>query len=81
MSQLYIRDHAGSVTRPVKELKGFERVTLAPGESATVTFNLPVSDLAFYGADMTKKVEAGDFTLWIGGDSDCNLSAPFSVTD
>ena len=81
VSQLYIRDHAGSVTRPVKELKGFERVTLAPGESATVTFNLPVSDLAFYGADMTKKVEAGDFTLWIGGDSDCNLSAPFSVTD
>lgn len=81
VAQLYIRDHAGSVTRPVKELKGFERVTLSPGESTTVTFRLPVSELAFYGADMKKDVEAGDFTLWIGGDSDCGLSTPFSVTD
>ncbi len=81
VAQLYIRDHAGSVTRPVKELKGFERVTLSPGESTTVTFNLPVSELAFYGSDMAKKVEPGDFTLWIGGNSDCKLSTPFKVAN
>lgn len=80
VAQLYVRDMVGSVTRPVKELKGFKRVTLAPGESTQVTFELPVSELAFYGLDMERKVEPGDFTLWIGGDSDCTLSTDFKVT-
>ncbi|MCH5216207.1 MAG: beta-glucosidase BglX [Muribaculaceae bacterium] len=79
VAQLYIRDHVGSVTRPVKELKGFKRQYLEPGESAQVVFELPVEQLAFYGIDMKKKVEPGDFTLWIGGNSDCQLSVSFKI--
>ena len=77
--QLYVRDLVGSVTRPVKELKGFKRVTLAPGESTDVEFELPVSDLAFYGLDMVKKVEPGDFHLWIAGDSTSGSPVSFEV--
>lgn len=77
--QLYIRDKVGSVTRPVKELKGFRRVTLQPGETKTVTFNLPVSDLAYWNIDMKKVVEPGEFTLWLGTNSDEGLSADFEV--
>ena len=54
--QLYVRDLVGSVTRPVKELKGFKRVTLAPGACKEVVFELNIQDLAFYGKDMVKKV-------------------------
>lgn len=77
--QLYIRDNVGSVTRPVKELKGFRRVTLQPGETKTVTFNLPVSDLAYWNIDVKKVVEPGEFTLWLGTNSDEGLSADFEV--
>jgi beta-glucosidase len=69
----------GSVTRPVKELKGFQRITLRPGESQTVRFDLPVSDLAFWNRAMQKVVEPGDFTLWIGGDSNSRQSVKFRV--
>lgn len=79
VAQLYVRDLVGSVTRPVKELKAFRRVTLAPGESVKVAFDLPVSDLAFYGLDMKKKVEPGDFQLWIAGDSASGTPAEFTV--
>lgn len=79
VAQLYVRDLVGSVTRPVKELKDYKRVTLAPGQSVTVSFDLPVSRLSFYGLDMTEKVEPGEFILWIGGDSDCTASATFKV--
>ena len=79
--QLYIRDKVGSVTRPVKELKGFQRVTLQPGETKTVTFNLPVSDLAYWNIDMKKVVEPGEFTLWLGTNSDEGLSADLEVID
>lgn len=79
VAQLYVRDMVGSVTRPVKELKGFQRVTLAAGESRHMSFTLPVSDLAFYGLDMQKRVEPGEFTLWVGGDSNCSLSKLFNV--
>lgn len=79
--QLYIRDKVGSVTRPIKELKGFQRVTLQPGETETVTFNLPVSDLAYWNIDMKKVVEPGEFTLWLGTNSDEGLSADFEVID
>lgn len=79
VAQLYVRDLVGSTTRPVRELKAFERVTLAPGESTTVTFALPVSDLAFYGIDMVRRVEPGEFTLGIGTDSRCELSRKFTV--
>ncbi|MBE6241585.1 MAG: beta-glucosidase BglX [Bacteroidales bacterium] len=77
--QLYVRDMVGSVTRPVKELKGFQRVTVAPGESVTVRFELPVQDLAFYGIDMVKKVEPGKFRLWIAGDSASGKPVEFEV--
>lgn len=79
VAQLYVRDMVGSIARPVKELKGFKRVTLSAGESTQVQFELPVSELSFYGLDMVKKVEPGDFTLYVGGDSDCTLSTTFKV--
>ena len=64
--QMYIRDLAGSVTRPVKELKGFEKVTLKAGEKKQVSFTIDEALLAFYGIDMQKKAEPGDFTVWVG---------------
>lgn len=64
--QLYIRDLVGSVTRPVKELKGFEKVALKAGEKKTVTFTVDEDLLAFYGLDGEKKAEPGDFRLWVG---------------
>jgi len=79
VAQLYVQDKVGSVVRPVKELKGFQRVTLAPGESKTVTFELPVSDLAFWNIDMEYVVEPGDFRLWIAGDSASGEPVDFIV--
>lgn len=67
--QLYIRDLVGSVTRPVKELKGFEKVMLRAGEKKTLTFTLDEAALAFYGLDGEEKAEPGDFRLWVGFDS------------
>ena len=69
----------GSLTRPVKELKYFERVELNPGESRDLTFELPVSDLAFFGLDGEKKVEAGAFHLWVAGNSNTGEPVHFSV--
>lgn len=66
--QLYIRDIAASVTRPVKELKAHKRVDLKPGETRTVSFDLTAGDLSFYGRDMTWTAESGAFTVWIGPD-------------
>jgi beta-glucosidase len=67
--QLYIRDDVSSVTRPVKELKGFARVTLAPGEQRTVNFTVTPAELQFYGMDMKRVVEPGTFTLMTGTNS------------
>lgn len=67
--QLYIRDLVGSVTRPVKELKGFHKVFLKVGESATVSFTLTENELAFCGSDMKVQAEPGDFRLWVGTSS------------
>lgn len=64
---LFVRDLVGSIARPVKELKGFQRVSLAAGETKHCSFDLPMSELAFYGLDLQKKVEAGDFDLWVAG--------------
>lgn len=78
--QVYIRDLAGSVTRPVKELKGFEKVALKAGEKKTVTFTIDEPLLAFYDIDMQKKAEPGDFTLWVGlNSSDETNTASFSL--
>jgi beta-glucosidase len=77
--QVYVRDLVGSVTRPVKELKHFERVTLRPGESRALQVAIPVRDLAFVGADLVKKVEPGDFQLWVAGDSASGTPVSFQV--
>ena len=68
--QLYIRDLVGSVTRPVKELRGFEKVTLEPGETKTVSFTLTPNDLAMYDIDMNRVVEPGDFKVFVGTNSE-----------
>jgi len=78
--QLYVQDKVGSVTRPVKELKRFQRVTLKAGESTQVSLSLPVSELAFWGYDMNYTVEPGDFTLWVGTNSAEGLTKDFSVS-
>ena len=79
VAQVYIRDLVGSITRPVKELKAFERVALKAGESRTLTLEIPVSELAFYGRDGVKKVEAGDYRLWVAGDSASGEPITFKV--
>ncbi|HRU64022.1 MAG TPA: glycoside hydrolase family 3 C-terminal domain-containing protein, partial [Paludibacteraceae bacterium] len=81
VAQLYIQDKVGSVTRPVKELKRFARVTLQPGEKRTVTFELPISELAFWNIDMKKVVEAGEFNLWVAGDSQSGEKISFKIVD
>ena len=67
--QLYIRDLVGSITRPVKELKGFEKIFLKAGESKTVTFKITPKLLRFYDYDLKQVAEPGDFDVMIGGDS------------
>jgi beta-glucosidase len=79
--QLYIRDLAGSVTRPVKELKGFERIALNPGESRKVEFVLKAPDLAFWNDAMEFKAEPGAFHVWIGPNSAEGLKGEFSLTE
>jgi beta-glucosidase len=68
--QLYIHDQVSSVTRPIKELKGFERVTLAPGESRTVTFKLTPESLSMWDANMKRVVEPGVFDVMVGNSSE-----------
>ena len=67
--QLYVRDLVSSVTRPVKELKGFQRITLAAGERRTIVFDVTPDHLAFYDIDMVFRVEPGDFRLMVGSSS------------
>jgi beta-glucosidase len=67
--QLYIRDLVSSVTRPVRELKGFRKVRLDPGETATVALEIPPASLAFYDIDMRLVVEPGEFEVMVGGSS------------
>ncbi|MFG6357911.1 MAG: beta-glucosidase BglX [Acetatifactor sp.] len=77
--QLYIRDMAGSVARPVRELKGFQRVTLGPGESRQVCFDITEEMLRFYRLDMSYGAEPGQFMAYIGSDSDTQNGASFSL--
>ncbi len=67
--QLYIRDVVAEVTRPVKELRGFRRISLQPGESETITFRLQKDDLAYYNLEMNKVTESGQFEVFAGGNS------------
>lgn len=79
--QLYVRDVASSITRPVKELKGFKRVTLKPGETRTVTFALAVNQLAFLDREMQHVVEPGTIDIMVGSSSeDIRLNGSFEIT-
>lgn len=77
--QLYIRDLVGSVTRPVKELKGFQKIDLKKGESKTVTFEISVNDLKFYNSDLEFTAENGQFEVFVGSNSDTNNKATFEL--
>ena len=79
--QLYTGRKTASVTQPLKELKDFKRVTLAPGESRKVEFEVPVSRLAFHDRDMVLAVEEGKYTLTIGTDSQSGLKKYFKITN
>jgi beta-glucosidase len=79
--QLYIHQRAGSTSRPVRELKGFERLALAPGEKKTVRFTLDKARLSFWSTPEKKWVQEPEaFDLWIGDDSTASLHAGFQVT-
>jgi beta-glucosidase len=77
--QLYVRDLVGSVTRPVKELKGFEKIALKKGESKTVSFEISSEDLKFYNVEMKNVAEAGSFEVFVGGNSDTDRKASFEL--
>jgi len=79
--QLYIRGITGSVTRPVKELKDFAKVSLLPGESKKVEFEVDTEKLKFYDIDMNYRLEPGEFKVLIGTNSENLLESPFSVVE
>jgi len=79
LAQLYVRDLVGSLTRPVRELKGFQHVELNPGETRRVMFTLEEEALAFTRADSTKGVEPGNFHVWIAPDSQSGLQGSFRL--
>jgi beta-glucosidase len=81
VAQLYVRDLAGSIVRPVRELKGFQRVQLKPGQTVSVSFELHTDDLAFYGRDMQLAAEPGEFHAWIGGSSEADLQVGFRIVE
>lgn len=78
--QLYIRDVVGSVTRPVKELKGFQKVDIKKGETKTVTFDISVEDLKFYNSDLDFVAEPGQFHVFVGTDSSTKMMKEFELT-
>ncbi len=80
VAQLYIRNTGGSVEEPVRELKGFERVSLQPGESKHVDFTLGFDELSYYNLDMERVIEPTEYQVWIGGDSEASQGAQFEVT-
>ncbi|HWI59704.1 MAG TPA: beta-glucosidase BglX [Bacillota bacterium] len=79
IAQLYVRDLVASLTRPVKELKGYQKVRLQPKETKTVSFELPSTALGFHNAQMRYVVEPGTFHLWVGGDAQSGLEQEFEI--
>jgi beta-glucosidase len=79
--QVYIRDWHASITRPVKELKGFKRIHLEPGESKKVMFSISTDDLAFYNAEGQILIEPGRFSVWIGPDSSTGINMDFILNE
>lgn len=80
VAQMYLRDEISSVTRPIKELKDFARISLNAGETKTVTFNVTPEKLSFYNREMKRVVEPGKFTVMVGGNSVELMNAEFEVT-
>ncbi|MRX40686.1 beta-glucosidase BglX [Flavobacterium sp. LC2016-23] len=78
--QLYIRDLVGSVTRPVRELKGFQKIALKKGEKQTVTFEITVEDLKFYNSDLQFVAEPGQFDVFVGTNSNADKKVSFELT-
>ncbi|HEX4141705.1 MAG TPA: glycoside hydrolase family 3 N-terminal domain-containing protein [Candidatus Methylacidiphilales bacterium] len=81
VAQLYIRNIGGSVEEPVRELRGFQRVTLKPGESRVLTFSLGFRELSYYNLDMERVIEPTQYDVWVGGSSDATLGTQFEVTE
>lgn len=79
VAQLYVRDLVAETTRPIRELKGFKRLSLGVGESQVVEFEIPTSDLAYCHRDLTTKTDAGDFLVWVGEDSNATLEGKFTI--
>lgn len=79
--QLYVRDLIASITRPLKELKGFQKINIAKGETKKVTFTLTKTDLAFYNSNLEFKAENGEFEVFVGTNSQDCLLAKFFLTD
>ena len=77
--QMYIKDVFASASRPVRELKGFDKVLLQPGETKTVTFGIGIDALSFYNQDMVYAAEPGEFKVYIGGDSTTQNEASFTL--
>ena len=78
--QLYIGERAASVTRPVRELKGFRKLSIAPGASEVVEFTLTADDLSFIGRDMKPIVEPGEFDLWVAPSAASGIRKRFVLT-
>ena len=79
--QLYIRDVVGSVTRPVRELKGFQKIALKKGEKQTVTFEISEEDLKFYNSDLQFVAEPGQFEVFVGGNSNADNKVSFNLVN
>ena len=77
--EMYIQDLFGSVVRPVKELRGFKKIELMPGEEKTVEFEITTDTLAFVGADLKRKAEKGKFRIFIGQSSEIEPFAEFEL--
>lgn len=79
VAQLYVHDIVAETTRPVRELKGFERLSLKAGEAKVVTFEIPTSELAYCHTDLSWKADKGDFNVWVGADSNTPLQGKFTI--
>jgi beta-glucosidase len=79
VAQLYLHDHVASLTRPIKELKGFKKISLGAGESKTLEFLLGPEELGFYDVEGNFLVESGEFTIQVGGSSKATLATKFEL--
>jgi beta-glucosidase len=77
--QMYLQDVVGSTTRPLRELKGFEKISLAPGESKTVQFEITPESMGHYNSELKFVVEPGEFIVYVGGDSRTKNAASFTL--